>query len=671
MISLSEAVSAAGFELLISLAAKGLVLLASAIALNIVLRRASAALRHQIWSLALLGLLGLPALSLALPSWEISAFSFYTKSSETRSDLRITADTEAAQNVAVPFRQASPESNGKPSVSLNAAPADDQTAVGMQAAGAELETVAPDPPSIAYIFTWALAIWLAGALIVLARLLAGTATVWWMTRRAEAIIDSEWLSLTKELSYQLQLNRRALLLLSKQVTMPLTCGLLRAAILLPAEASEWTAERRRIVLLHELAHVKRRDCLIQALAHIACALHWFNPLIWLSVHWMRIEREMACDDHVLHTGTKATDYAGHLLDIARRFRSARGPSFAAVAIARRSQLEGRLLAILDPDLSRRGLNRTASLLIAFVALIVVVALSALQPLARAESEASLPATVLWDGSRREAYRENQRPDAPLSTEKREIEPRVAIEPSADNLDAHEPETDSTAEPAPPQPDQPGQPAQPEASPSQDDRNATAEALLLALKDEDLEVRQHALFALAQLGGPQLAEALRNALRDPSPEIREIAIQAAALGRGGDFTDELIAATKDGNSQVREKAVWALGLKGNQRAVDTLVSALRDESADVRVKAAWALGLKGDQRAVEPLIQALKDSSADLRETAAWALGLRGDKRAMKPLSEALKDQNKEVRAKASWALGMLLMRNADSDGADTRKEDLD
>jgi HEAT repeat protein len=92
---------------------------------------------------------------------------------------------------------------------------------------------------------------------------------------------------------------------------------------------------------------------------------------------------------------------------------------------------------------------------------------------------------------------------------------------------------------------------------------------------------------------------------------------------------------------------------------------------VRVKAAWALGLKGDQRAVEPLIQALKDSSADLRETAAWALGLRGDKRAMKPLSEALKDQNKEVRAKASWALGMLLMRNADSDGADTRKEDLD
>jgi hypothetical protein len=380
---------------------------------------------------------------------------------------------------------------------------------------------------------------------------------------------------------------------------------------------------------------------------------------------------MACDDHVLHTGTKATDYAGHLLDIARRFRSVRGPSFAAVAIARRSQLEGRLLAILDPDLSRRGLNRTGSSLIAFAALVVVVALSALQPLARAESKPSHPAAALGAEARQEAATDNQEPALHLSKEKREIQSSIAIEPSADNLDAHEPENDPTAEPAPPQPDQPDQPAQPEALQSQNDRNATAEALLLALKDEDPEVRQHALFALAQLGGPQLAEALRNALKDPNPEIREIAIQAAAMGRGGDLTDELIAASKDGNSQVREKAVWALGLKGNRRAVDTLISALRDENDDVRAKAAWALGLKGDQRAVEPLIQALKDNSAEVRAIAAWALGLKGDKRAMKPLSEALKDQDKEVRAKASWALGMLLMRSADSDSADARKEDFD
>lgn len=667
MITLSEAASAAGFEMLISLAAKGLVLLASAIALNFALRRASAALRHQIWSLALLGLLGLPVLTIALPSWEIAAFSFYAGNDETRSDSSITAGAQIAQNAKAPFKQASPEASGKPPSSLDAAPAYDETAAGVETTGVALQSAAAGSPSSAYVFTWAFVIWLAGALIVLARLLAGTATIWLMTRRAEAIRDVEWLCLTKELSSRLQLNRSAVLLLSKQVTMPLTCGLLRAAILLPAEATGWSAERRRIVLLHELAHVKRRDCLIQALAHIACALHWFNPLIWVSLHRMRIEREMACDDHVLHTGTKATDYAGHLLDIARRFRSARGSSFAAVAIARRSQLEGRLLAILDPGLSRRELTRTASSLIAFVAIVAVVALSALQPLARAETKPSLSIKVLPADSG-QTVKANQQPDLPRAIEKREIEPRIAIEPAVAALDAREPEAGSAAEPALPQADRP---AQPEASPSQDDRNQTAEALLLALKDEDPEVRQYALFALAQLGGPQMAEALRNALKDPNPEIREKAIQAAALGRGGDVTEELIAASKDGNSQVREKAVWALGLKGNQSAVDTLISALRDESAGVRAKAAWALGLKGEQRAVEPLIQALKDGSAKVRETAAWALGLRGDKRAIKPLSEALKDPNKEVRANASWALGLLLMQSADSDSPGTRKEDLD
>ena len=71
---------------------------------------------------------------------------------------------------------------------------------------------------------------------------------------------------------------------------------------------------------------------------------------------LRAERERACDDLVLVAGTRGPDYAEHLLDIARQFRR-EAVGVAAVAMARPSELEGRLLAILDPLRSRRPADR--------------------------------------------------------------------------------------------------------------------------------------------------------------------------------------------------------------------------------------------------------------------------------------------------------------------------
>ena len=124
---------------------------------------------------------------------------------------------------------------------------------------------------------------------------------------------------------------------------------------MPADADAWPAERLRIVLLHELAHVKRRDCLTHMLAQISCALYWFNPLAWMAARHLRTERERACDDLVLAAGTRGPDYADQLLEIARVMRSGRFPALlagASLAMAHRSQLEGRLMAILDPTVPR-------------------------------------------------------------------------------------------------------------------------------------------------------------------------------------------------------------------------------------------------------------------------------------------------------------------------------
>src|SRR5262249_44425554 len=124
-------------------------------------------------------------------------------------------------------------------------------------------------------------------------------------------------------------------------------GWRRPVVLFPREAEEWPVERLRVALEHELAHVARGDYLAQTLATIVCAVYWFHPLVWLAASRRRSEGERACDDHVLTRGTPADEYASRLIEVARRARAMRAWGQVAVGMARRSHLEGRLLAVLD------------------------------------------------------------------------------------------------------------------------------------------------------------------------------------------------------------------------------------------------------------------------------------------------------------------------------------
>jgi hypothetical protein len=138
-----------------------------------------------------------------------------------------------------------------------------------------------------------------------------------------------------------------------------------------------------VVLAHELAHVRRWDTATQWIAHVALALFWFNPLVWVAARRLREEREHACDDAVLSIGTVPVHYADHLLDIVRSLGSAEGPA-AALAMARRSQFEGRLLAILDGATPRGGVSRGlgfAALVMAAAAVLPLGALRAALPAA--------------------------------------------------------------------------------------------------------------------------------------------------------------------------------------------------------------------------------------------------------------------------------------------------
>ena len=120
-----------------------------------------------------------------------------------------------------------------------------------------------------------------------------------------------------DLAEEMGVSSRLRFLRSGRASMPVATGLFRPSVIMPADADTWSENRLRVVLLHELAHVRRRDCLTHVLAQAACAFYWFNPLAWLAVKRARAERERACDDLVLACGTRGSEYADLLLEMAR------------------------------------------------------------------------------------------------------------------------------------------------------------------------------------------------------------------------------------------------------------------------------------------------------------------------------------------------------------------
>jgi hypothetical protein len=212
---------------------------------------------------------------------------------------------------------------------------------------------------------WLRAIYALGAVVLLARLLLGRRALAELGRRSAPVEDREWTALLDELRASAGIERRVRLLRAPSAVAPVTWGTRRPVILVPAEADAWPVERRRAVLLHELAYVARRDCLTQTLALVASAVYWFHPGAWWVARRLHVERELACDDRVLAAGTSPEDYARHLLEIARELSLPRPATYAS-GISGPAQLETRMRAILGAPgprrcdragAARRGLGR--------------------------------------------------------------------------------------------------------------------------------------------------------------------------------------------------------------------------------------------------------------------------------------------------------------------------
>jgi len=330
---------------LVESCARASLVLCAAWALTSTMRRASASTRHFVWICAIAGSTLAPAMTAFGPRWTVSIPTpFDSTQSQTPSD--------AQQSV------------------LSSAPEAAPPAATGNSMTSALPAVAP---SVGRQFDLTLAVvllWAVGATMILAYAICGAIGAWWI-RRSAAVVEAPWVDEAQTLAEAFEIPGPVVVAESASVTMPIVCGIWRPLIVMPADAAQWSEERRRVVVLHELAHIKRRDCLTQSLAQLVCAAYWFNPIVWLAARRMHAERERACDDFVLAAGEKGPDYAAHLLDIAKTAQHRRIAPLVGLAMARPSQLEGRLLAILDPKIRRSSTLYTRVASLAFVLLIAV------------------------------------------------------------------------------------------------------------------------------------------------------------------------------------------------------------------------------------------------------------------------------------------------------------
>ncbi len=361
-----------------ALLAKLTLILALGLVVAASLRQFGPSLRHLMLFAAIVSGLMLPLLMVVSPQWSVPVLPRSSSALFSLADgvqagpitnrVRINPMPESRSQVGA----ANAPTTSLPSVAKFTAPSSTQPS-GARGILAEL----PVLPLV-----WAL-----GLMAVLVWLAIGRVRLRRIARSSWPLDGREWSGILDEERKYAGVSKAVLLFSSSVVSTPLTWGSRAPVILLPEDALDWPEEHRRIVLRHELAHIGRGDSSTQLVAGFACALYWFHPLVWVAERRLRAECERACDDSVVSLGTPAAEYAAHLLEVARSARAFGAPGFLSVAMARPSQLEGRLLAVLNESRRRVSVPRGARPIAALLSLLVLIPLAAFRAVPKVDAAA--------------------------------------------------------------------------------------------------------------------------------------------------------------------------------------------------------------------------------------------------------------------------------------------
>lgn len=596
--------------MLLDLALKSALLLSAAALVCALARRAPAAYRHFVWTLAIFGVLALPLL--AAGPWRLPL-------------LPQRAASVPGAGLAQPRGERGPRLR----------PVDPAPVARSESPATEPMAPAPDGARSSIIgnVTLAqvtLAVYLAGVALCLLRLLGSAVALRRIMREARDVYEDDWIDALEPALRQLDVTADVRLVASSRAVMPMTFGAVRPVVVLPGNADAWTPELRRMVLLHELAHVRRRDMIVNVAAQVACAVYWFNPLMWVVSRRLRHEAERAADDLVLAAGAAPSRYAAHLLDMVQAVLARRAPALA-LPMAQRSAFEGRVLAILAPGIARGTLTWRGVVAGCMVAVLVALPLAALTP--------------------REVRGVVQEPAASIRAAAPETVASGSARTQTDTAVTTRTATNSVIADAPAVLD--GATGARKDEPRQYSSSA-ALALIGALDDADVAVRVAAARALGDRADTVAINALLAALRrDTSPQVREAAAWALGEIEDARAVNGLVAALREERERVvRLAIVHALGEIESETAVTGLAAALRGEDdAELRRRMVWALGEIESADAVPALLPLLRDADAETRSQAVWALGEIESPTAVDGLVAMLSgERNAEVRARIIWAL---------------------
>jgi len=319
-------------------------LVAAALAGVALMRSASAALRHWLLVVALAGAAAMPLLALVVPSWRVAM-------PQPRSARVPSAPTVSYTIVPQDTGESTAEAHDRrPAISVGRAPT-----MG------------------AVVF----ALWIGGIAVSASLVVAGLVRLKRLAASAGRVDRGRIADAAGALARDVGVDRPIAILESADPALVVTWGAARPKILLPIAARGWSDARLRVVLRHELAHIRRGDWLAQIVGEIVRAVNWFNPLVWLACARLRLESEHACDDVVLAAGVEPAEYAAHLVDLARALHVRRPARLPAPAMARLSTLEGRVSAMLNHRLDRRPITRATQLATAAALVSLTLSIAAL------------------------------------------------------------------------------------------------------------------------------------------------------------------------------------------------------------------------------------------------------------------------------------------------------